>query len=143
MSRHFIWLPVILTIGVALYNPVKEARIQKKESKSISFSIYKGYAYTSEAYNNSTAQVRIIVEKIDTKGTHTKVWDKTLGTQGLSQYPSIEKAVSQNIVVPNVDKSKEHLEVTYILIYNSDGTELQMQGGEVLSGTDNKVDISI
>ena len=143
MTKHFIWLPVILTLGIALYHPVKEATAPKFETQNISFSVYKGADYTSAVYRNSSAGVHIIIEKVNTKGKRTKVWDKTLSSKTLSQYASMQAAVPENITVHGVNKNREHLEVTYILIYNSQGNELQMQGEEVLQGTDNQVHISI
>jgi hypothetical protein len=38
---------------------------------------------------------------------------------------------------------KEHLEVTYTLTYDSNGSELQMQNGTVVYGSSDKLDISI
>jgi hypothetical protein len=143
MTKHFIWLPVILTLGIALYNPVKEATAPKFETQNISFSVYKSSDYASAIYRNSSAGIHIIVEKVNNKGKRTKVWDKTLSSKNLSQYASMETTVPENIMVHGVNKNREHLEVTYILIYNSQGNELQMQGEEVLQGTNNKVHISI
>src|SRR5436190_2541520 len=104
MNKHFIWLPALITVGIALYGPVKEASTSKIEDKSVSLVIYKSIEYSSPIYNKSTAQVHIVVEKVDTKGQHTIVWDKTLGAELLSQYPSLKDAIAHNIVVPNVNK---------------------------------------
>ena len=143
MSRHFLWLPALLTVGMAFYKPVSEAIQQKQESKSVSFSIYKGYDYTASIYNNSTARVHVIVEKVSKNGKRVIVWDRMLEEKSLSRYPSIKNASSQRIIVPGINVKKEHLEVSYTLIYNSSGTELQMQGGGIVSGPENKVDIKI
>ena len=43
--------------------------------------------------------------------------------------------MAQTITVPRVF-SKEHLEVTYTITYDSDGTQLQMENDEVVSGND-------
>ena len=73
------------------------------------------------------------VEKVNGK-KRTLVWDTTLDSKLLSDYPSVENALSQNITVPNVFDKKEHLEVTYILTYDSKGSRLQMQGDAAVSG---------
>lgn len=136
---------VLLVLGAAIYSPAKEALTKKAPvTKSISFAVYKGGNYSSEVYNNTSAQIHIVVEKVSGK-IRTLVWDKTFDAKLLNQYPSIENALSQNIIVPNVFDKKEHLEVTYTLIYNSKGSQLKMQSGTVVSGDVkiNKVDISI
>ncbi len=146
MKKRLTWLPVVLLVlGAAIYSPAKEALTKEAPvSKSISFAVYKGGNYSSEVYNNTSAQINIVVEKVNGK-TRTTVWSKTFDAKLLNQYPGIEDALSQKVTVPNVLGNKEHLEVTYTLTYNSKGSELRMQSGTVVSGdvkTD-KVDISI
>jgi hypothetical protein len=143
MNKHLLWLPVILTVGAAVYNPVKEAKAPKTENKNISFAIYKRSDYKSTVYNSSTAQVHITVEKVDNKGMRTAVWDSTMNPKSLSQYPSIDQVVPESVVIPHINKKREHLEVSYTLIYNSDGNELQMQGDQVISDTTSNVSIKI
>jgi hypothetical protein len=144
MNKYFTWLPIVMVVGAAMYKPVKEAREQKIVNKSISFAIYKGDNYTSKVYDSTSAQVHIIVEKVSNKGEHTIVWENTLASKQLSQYPSMENALSQKVIVPNINDKREHLEVYYILIYNSMGSELQMQNGTVISSENmTKLDISI
>ena len=143
MNKHLLWLPVILTVGATAYNPVKEAKAPKIENKNISFAIYKRSDYQSSVYNTSTAQVHIIVEKVDINGSRTAVWDTTMTPKSLSQYPSVDKVMPENIVIHGVNRKKEHIEVSYLLTYNSDGNELQMQGDEIISGTNNNISIKI
>jgi hypothetical protein len=56
-----------------------------------------------------------------------------LNSKMLKDYPSVNKAQFQNIVIPAVNICKEHLQVRYILTYNSKGDELQMQNATVIS----------
>ncbi|MEP7318733.1 MAG: hypothetical protein ABI921_08320 [Panacibacter sp.] len=146
MKKRLLWLPILLLVtGAAIYRPVKETLSkQAPVSQSISFAVYKGNNYTSEVYNNTSAQIHITVEKVS-GNNRSKVWDKTFDAKQLKQYPSIENALSQKVTVPNVLNKKEHLEVTYTLTYNSKGSELRMQNGTVVSGDlkSGKVDISI
>ncbi len=143
MSKYFLWIPFVMAIGTTLYNPKKEVRTVKAENKNILLAVYKGSDYTSEAYNNTLAEVHIVVEKANTKGEHAVVWDSTFHLKNLRQYPSLEKAQLETIVVPNVNNKKEHLEVTYFLTYDSNGSELQMQGTDVITENNKKVEISI
>src|SRR5205085_12638104 len=122
----------------------KEAMETKPVNKNISFSVYKSSSYTSVAYNNTSAQVNIIVEKVNTRGQHTIVWDKKLEQKYLRQYPSVENALKENITIDNLDGKKEYLVVHYIVTYNSKGSELQMQDCDVIKDHNTgKVDISI
>src|SRR6266487_4679563 len=143
MNKYFAWLPVLMMAGVSIYKPVKEAREEKPVNKSISFAVYKSNSYSSEVYNNTSAQVHIIIEKTGKKGS-TIVCDTTLSSKMLKDYPSIDKAQYQKINIAAVNTGKEHLEIRYILTYNSKGNELQMQDGTVVpnNGT-TKLDIGI
>jgi hypothetical protein len=132
MNKYLAWLPLLMMAGVFTLKPIKEAREEKPLNRSISFAVYKIDSYTSEAYNNTSAQVHIIVENAGKKG-RTVVCDTMLNSKMLKDYPSVNKAQFQNIVIPAVNICKEHLQVRYILTYNSKGDELQMQNATVIS----------
>jgi len=143
MKKYLLWLPaVFIIIGAAMYQPVKEAR-EKPVDKSISFAVYKGTAYASDIYNNTSAQLHVTIEKVK-GGQCIQVWSKTFDAKLLRQYPSSEQAIFQTVMVPKVF-CKENLEITYTITYNSGGSELQMQSATVVSGTviTDKLDISI
>ena len=144
MNKALIWLPAFLTIGVTtLYKPVKEASTPKIEDKAVSLVIYKSADYTSPIYDNSTAQAEILIEKVNRKGQRVILWGKTISSETLSEYPTLSSAQAQNITVPNVNRKNEHLEVTYVLTYNSNGSELQIQGADVITEANNSVHIKI
>ena len=144
MNKYLAWLPALMVLGTLMYKPVKEATKAKLVNQNISLAVYKSNDYTAKVYDNTSAQVHIIVEKVNSKGKRTIVWDKTMDAKSLSEYPSAENAVKQNITVHNVNQKKEYLVVDYTLTYNSKGTELQMHDAEVVKDTNsNKVDISI
>ena len=144
MNKYLIWLPALMVLGTIMYKPVKEAMETETVNKNISFAVYKSTPYTSAVYNNASASVHIIIEKVDTRGQHTKVWDKTLNSKYLSQYPSVENALKQNITINNVNQKKEYLVVYYTLTYNSKGSELQMHEGTIVKENNSeKIDIKI
>ena len=144
MNKFLIWLPTVMVLGTVMYKPVKEATEVKTVNKNISFVVYKSNPYTSGVYNNTSAEVHIIVEKVNTKGQRTIVWDKTLDSKCLSEYPSVGNAVKQTVTIPNVNQKKEYLEVHYTLTYNSKGSELQMWESTVVKENNSeKVDIKI
>jgi len=134
MKKHLLWLSVAVVVLVAaMHKEVSEiTNPAKPVEKSISFAVYKGSNYASDVYNSTSAQVHITIEKVSAK-SRTTVWEKTFDAQSLKQYPSLQNAMSQTVKVPNVFDSKEHLEVTYTLTYNSKGSELQMQNETVVS----------
>jgi hypothetical protein len=95
-------------------------------------------------YDNTSAEVHIIVEKVNTSGKHTIVWDKKLDSKSVSEYPSVENALKQNITVHNVNQKKEYLEVYYTLTHNSKGSELQMWESTIVRDNNSeKLDIKI
>jgi hypothetical protein len=144
MNKYLAWLPAPTILGAVMYKSVKENTATKTVSKNISFNVYKSNPYTSGVYNNTSVQVHIIVEKINTGGQHTIVWDKKLDSKCLSQYPSVENALKQNITIRNVNQKKEYVAVYYTLTYNSKGSELQMQDGIIMKDNNyGKIDISI
>jgi len=144
MNKIIAWLPALMISGIIAYKPVKEATQPDLVNKNISVAIFKGSEYTSDVYNNTSAQVHIVVEKVNSKGQHTIVWDKVIDSISLSKYPSIEGAIKQNVTVHGLNEKKEYLIVDYTLTYSSKGNQLQMHDATVVNGDDSgKVDISI
>lgn len=141
MNKHFTWLPVLMLLGNIFSIPVKKAGKAPVVNRSISFAVYKSDAYTSEIYNNTFAQVKIVVEKVSNKGISV-VWDTALNSM-LKDYATIEKPQYKKIMIP-VNACTEHLEVKYTLIYNSKGNELQMEYETPASDKgETKLDINI
>jgi hypothetical protein len=144
MYKLLTWLPAVMVLGAVMYKPVKQATETKTVNKNLSFAVYKSNPYTSGVYDNTSAEVHIIVEKVNTSGKHTIVWDKKLDSKSVSEYPSVENALKQNITVHNVNQKKEHLVVYYTLTYNSKGSELQMWESTIVRDNNSeKVDIKI
>jgi hypothetical protein len=136
--KKFRFLIPIIIFGAAyiMSNPIKDLITPAKPvEKNISFALYKGSEYTSDVYNSTSATVHITIEKVSAKG-RSIVWEKTFDAQMLKQYPSMQEAIAQTVKIPNVFDAKEHLEVAYTLIYNSNGSELQMQNEVVVKGKD-------
>jgi hypothetical protein len=105
---------------------------EKTVSKNISFAVYTAANYNSNIYNDASAKLQVTVVKV--RGTHrSTVWQKSYDAKLLKQYPSLEHAIAQNVVINNVVDSKEHLEVVYTLTYDTKGNELQLQDGTVIS----------
>ncbi|MEP6844467.1 MAG: hypothetical protein ABI861_00620 [Panacibacter sp.] len=133
MKKHLLWLSVVVVVTIAaMGKQVKEAIAPAKPvEKSVSFALYREGNYTSDIYNSTSAMVHITIEKVSGKKRRI-VWEKTFDAQVLKQYPSMQEAIAQTVKVPDVCDAKEHLEISYILTYNSNGSELQMQNGWVV-----------
>ena len=147
MKKIKFLTPIIVAAAVAVYTlsgSIKEVVTPAKPvEKNISFALYKGSDYTADVYNSTSATVHITIEKVSSK-RRSIVWEKTFDAQTLKQYPSLQQAIAQTVKVPNVFDSKEHLEVSYTLTYDSNGSELQMQNGIMVNGNGtDKVYISI
>src|SRR6266536_1210614 len=61
----------------------------------------------------------------------------------LKQYPSIENALSGKITVEKVVDKKEHLEIKYLIIYNSKGSILQMQNCSFITDSCGRLSIGV
>ncbi len=131
MKRCLLWLFFILIasgVGIAAaYEPIMSVIRDKPVEKEILFSLYKESNYTSKAYKGCSAEIYIAVEKVRST-THSVVWDTTLDAMLLSKYPSLKKAMLKKVTIPNVIENKEHLEMSYLLTYNSKGSTLKIQG---------------
>jgi hypothetical protein len=130
MGAVVVIAAIMLTAWV---KPLKEIIAPEKTvSKNISVAVYKADTYTSSIYNDASARLQVTVVKV--RGNERSVvWQKNYDAKLLKQYPSVENAISQNVVINNIAESKEHLEVLYTLTYDSKGSVMQLQNGEVIS----------
>jgi hypothetical protein len=144
MKTYLTWLPAsLIVLAGALISPVQKVFIGRNTvTKSVDFAVYKGNDYSAEAYKNTSAQVHIVVEKVSAKSRIT-VWDTTIDATELKDFPTAENAKAERITVPGIVDKKEHLEITYLLTYDSRGSQLQMQGGTAVYDNSGKMDISI
>ncbi len=134
-------LPVI-GIAAYKYNTIRHSFESKPVNKTISFAVYKENNYRAKAYDCTYAQIHISLEKV--RGANrTIVWDTTFDSKLLKQYPSIENALSGKITVEKVVDKKEHLEIKYLIIYNSKGSILQMQNGSFITDSCGRLSIGV
>ena len=85
----------------------------------------------------------MVIEKVNATGENTIVWDKTFDSKYLSQYPSVADAIKQNVEINTMLKKNEYLVVKYGIIYDSKGSELQMQNYQIIDGSTENISISI
>jgi len=141
--KYASWMAALfLGLGIVGYKPVKEAFTEVPVNKNVTLVIYKDNNYTSKAYNYSSAQIHVIVERV--KGADRRIeWDTTFNAKLLKEYPSAENAYIQGISIPNVFANKEEIQVRYILTYYSGSSQLQTQDGLVLKGENEQLKIGI
>jgi hypothetical protein len=133
MKKKFLWLAFILLVSdagfAAFFSVIKQTK-ETLVSKTVSFSLYKGSNYKSGVYNKSSAQIDIVIEKVGDK-KRTKIWDTTLDAKLLNKYPVFKKAISKTVIIPEIYAGSERLEITYFIIYNSNGSILTMPGEDI------------
>lgn len=139
MKKNLLWLALVLFVSgivIASYKPIKDTLKEVPVERTIWFELYKESNYASKIYNCSSAEIDITVEKVRNT-TRTKVWDTAFDAKLLSKYPFAQKALTQKVTIQNVIKNKEHLEMNYVLKYNSNGRVLRIQSGSlILDGLD-------
>lgn len=138
MKRNILSIGIILVISVWSVIIYRQASsLTKNVTKNVTLSVYKGFNYASEVYGNTTAQVKIVVEKVSKSGRST-IWQEDISPTELANYPSVESASKRKLIIPNIDDKKETIQVTYTLTYNSKGSEINLYKTEPLSkGTQN------
>jgi len=128
MRKHLLWLSVVLVFAggsVLQAHRKKMGDAEQPVKKNISFAVCFDRNYSAAAYENALAQPRIIINKLRA-GSKIVVWDKTYDFKQLRDYSSLKDGILENVVINNLMESKEELEVTYILTYNTKGSVLKM-----------------
>ena len=135
---------VVIVLGTIGYKPIMNLLTEKPVAKSIALNVYRANTYNGDIYNQTSAQVRVIVEKVSKHG-RSIVFEKTMDAKLLKQYPTADRPIIERIIVPGINDRKEHLEVKYVLTYDTKGSQLEMQSGTVVSRGVNaeKLDINI
>ncbi len=117
---------------MAAFRPViKEEKVFSVEKK-IAVSMYKGNSYRSHVYKGTSAEIYLVVEKVD-GFSRTPVWDTTFKARVLKAFPFKEKALNYEFNVQCLMNESEHLEVNYFITYNSKGSLLRMQSPKALA----------
>src|SRR5579885_3630898 len=108
MNKYLAWLPAsLMIIGLAVYKPVKEAYKDNYVNKSVLISVFRTTEYNTDAYKSTSAQIHVIIEKVNTKGQHSIVWERNFEPKVLTQYPLKDEALEQKINISNINDKKE------------------------------------
>ncbi|HVX49032.1 MAG TPA: hypothetical protein VHB48_02710 [Chitinophagaceae bacterium] len=140
MKKHtLLWLAVgaAVVLLAAWSKPlIATIKFEKPVSKNISLAVYTANSYTSKIYNDASAKLQVAVVKVRGRN-RTTVWQKEYNAKLLKDYPSLQNALSQKVVVNNVVDSKEHLEVIYTITYNDNGNKMCLQDGATIAKGNN------
>jgi len=93
-------------------------------------------------YDSTAAEIEITIEKVNGINRE-KAWDTTFGPCLLKKYPAMKKAISKRITVPDVIENREHLELSYVIVYNTRGNILQMQNGPYILNDEDELNIDL
>ncbi len=124
---------IIIFSGLAAFKPViKEKKVFTVEKK-ISVAIYKGNSYRSFVYKTTSAEIYLLVEKVNGFSREV-VWDTTFDARILRVFPFKEKALNYDFNVQCQVEEGEHLEINYQITYNSKGSLLRMKSPNAIAG---------
>lgn len=96
--------------------------------------------YLSPAYDEATAQIHITVTKIS-GSKRVVVWEKDFKNMQLKSYSN--NFNTQTLMISDLAQSKEKLEVTYTVTYNSNGSVLRLANETVINASAKKGDLVI
>ncbi len=123
MKKKLIITASALLLGALSFLFSKNRYAEKPVNKDIHVEVYKTASYISPAYENTTATLQVIVVRINGNKKDT-AFQHTFQPKQLKDFPASDKPILQKITIPNVNDSKEKLEIYYKLTYNSDGSIL-------------------
>jgi hypothetical protein len=132
MKRAITFITMAVSVSVFCIKEKSWFATEKPIVKNVSLEVYKANDYLSAIYNNATAKISITITKVSNR-SRTIVWNKTIDALELKQYPSLEDALMQKVVISDVFDDTEHLEIVSTLSYYSNGSVLKIREGLLLS----------
>ena len=135
MKKHLLWfmVAVVVVLLAAWCKPIiANINFQQPVSKSVSFAVFKANNYNSKVYDDASVKLSVAIVKVSGNKRST-VWQKSYGAKLLNQYPSVADAMSQTVVIDNINDRSEHLEVIYTLTYKAKGSTVTLQDGTVIA----------
>lgn len=124
----------VMVTTIAFLKPYSNSKTTGFSAQNVSFVIYKDFDYQSAAYKNSFVKVKIEVETVNGSNRKT-VWSKELAPTELAQLPQMNEAEVENISFAKSD-SREHIELTYTMTYETQGSELSVSSTKIVDGND-------
>ena len=105
---------------------------EKPVTKTVQFSIFKQSAYSGKLYKQSKAKVFLSIWKCNGNNEEI-VWSSTIDAGKLTNYPTEAKALFREITLHNIKERKETLIAGYKITYDSKGSKLSYERGNVVN----------
>lgn len=112
----------LITAGLICFF-TKQSTTETAVNKDINLEVYKTASYVSPVYENSFATLKVTVIRIKGSKKDT-AFQYTFEPKQLKDFPGSDKPMVQKITIPNVNDSKERLEIFYNLTYDTKGSVL-------------------
>lgn len=120
----------LLIIASGIFSSMKTVT-EKPVNKSINVQVYKAASYISPAYADAYAKLQITIVKTNGNKRDT-TWQHNFAPKQLKDFPTSDKPMLQKITIPNVNDSKEKLEIYYRLTYSTKGSELNFSDATII-----------
>ena len=104
-------------------------------------AVFTSNDYTAKVYEGTTAGLSIKVKK-EQKGKDVVVLEKSFPSMPLQFFPGAVNAFKDSIQIAGI-KNEETLQVSYTLTSNSNGSIMQMQGDEMITGLEKGTALNI
>ena len=143
MKKFLSIITVAIAIAIFSFSCTnQQVAAAKTVSKTINMAVFTDNNYTSKIYDIATAALTVTVKKVDKNNTET-VFEKSFPALALKFFPGAINAFKEAIEIPAVNE-KDVLQVSYTLTYNANGSVLQMENNEVVTGKeDGQLEINI
>jgi hypothetical protein len=144
MKKLSIFLPILFVVTLVFANKLFSGNTSNMVNKKIDLAIYTDNNYTSDAYDNSLAQVDVTVTRVSGNSSYTAL-TKTYDAKQLKQFATEKNAETDLVNIQSVKDDKEVLVITYNITYNTKGSKFTIEREEVIGRgeTQKRIDVVI
>ncbi len=111
MKKLLIFLPVMFVVTLVFPNNLSFFNHSQQVNKEINLSIFSNNNYSTAAYDDAQATVKVTVSKVSENKT-VVIGKKTYNALQLKQFPSAADAISKKFMVSGNLSGNELLMVT-------------------------------
>lgn len=116
-------------------NPVDTPVAETPVTKTIAFQVFASKDYNEAFYDNSLAEIKLSIGKINLKSNTTEIiWDTTYSFRQFRQYPQAAQMIHLEKIVQHYENA-EVLQTSAVVRYNVDGyPSMEAKGDPVQRG---------
>jgi hypothetical protein len=143
MKKFFSIITIAIAIAIVSFSCTnKQIAAVQTVSKTINMAVFTDNNYTSKIYDVATAGLTVTVKKVNKNKAET-VFEKSFPVLALKFFPAAINPFKEAIQIPAVN-ANDVLQVSYTLTYNANGSVMQMESNEVVTGKeDGQLEINI